>query len=48
MSLTISGNGTTPTDNFRELFDAAVSKPTPPKTGNIPSFEELTTPGKDQ
>jgi len=48
LNLTISGTGTTPTDNFRELFEAAVSKATPPKTGNIPSFEELTTPGKDQ
>ncbi|MEI6176898.1 MAG: hypothetical protein WCS43_08405 [Verrucomicrobiota bacterium] len=47
MSLTISGNGTTPTDNFRQLYDSATSKPTPHKTGNIPSFEELTTPGKE-
>lgn len=48
LNLTIAGTGTTPTDNFRELFDAAASNPPPAKTGNIPSFEELTTPGKDR
>jgi hypothetical protein len=48
LNLTISGTGPVPADNFRELFDAAVSRPEPPKVGNIPSFEDLTTPGKDQ
>jgi hypothetical protein len=44
--LKISGTGATPADNFRELYEAAGTQPVPPKDENIPSFEDLTTPGK--
>lgn len=46
VNLKISGTSTSPADNFKELYHAAATQPAPPKTGNIPSFEELTTPGK--
>lgn len=43
-TLRISGGVAAPTDNFRELYDAAVSATRAGPTPKTPSFEELTVP----
>ena len=45
VSLAISGSANSPTDNFKDLYDAAAASPAPAAPdGGIPSFEDLTRP----
>lgn len=44
LSLKIGGTSTTPTDNFKELFQATTPANPTNLGGEIPSFEELTQP----
>ena len=44
VSLTLGGNVTQPTDDFRELYDAAATQTKPLDASDIPTFEELTRP----
>lgn len=43
ITVKVSGTAAQPTDNFKELFEAAASKE-PAPSGAIPSFEDLTKP----
>lgn len=44
LNLKIGGTATTPTDNFRVLYEAATQETTPDSSAEIPTFEELTRP----
>jgi hypothetical protein len=44
LTLTIGGTATAPTDNFKTLFQADQPAKSPISSGEIPTFEELTTP----
>lgn len=44
VTLKVGGSAAQPTDNFRELYEAAATQVKPVDTGEIPTFEELTRP----
>ena len=44
LTLKIGGTGASPTDNFRELFEAAKTTVPAAPAADIPSFEDLTQP----
>ncbi len=44
ITLKIGGSGGGPTDDFKELYEAANSQPPPPSKAEAPSFEDLTRP----
>lgn len=46
LTLDISGSRTSPLDNFRALYEAAVPEPEARKDDGIPSFEDLTPAGR--
>jgi hypothetical protein len=44
LTLKIGGTATTPTDNFKELYQAPQPADKPDPSPEIPTFEELTKP----